>query len=451
MTAYRAGAFAAALLVVLLASCGGGGGDGAAASSTPTVTTSSLTPPAPPAVVADAAREARPGLNGVRASLAFTADWDAGLCTTLTIFNRHPSAALTAWQATIDLGTWTLQSTSGGRAAASTGIVTFKSEALGSAIAAGGTGQARLCMQASPTATVATRRPVLVSIASDLPPVSADPYESGLWRIAATESRLTTGWSGNGRFLAAGYSGHPDQQWRLKAQGTRTYQLVLESRGQCMSNTGAAVSLVNCGDANTQWTLETLRARTDERPALHRLHRGEQGCLRLEDPTAAAIGACGTEANLYVEPVGYGERAHEAEFELRGLLLIKPSTDVAVPRMIGTIPADTIAAIQIAYRDHLAVWFDRLTDGRIRWVGDSVVASPMTAATTEGEGRLPAAATMPDDVSRFLPLGRYDTAAVFFTAGVDERGAAVNGGWGWGPGISAASNYTMWVLSLIHI
>jgi hypothetical protein len=212
-----------------------------------------------------------------------------------------------------------------------------------------------------------------------------------------------------------------------------------------MSSVGVAVSLQGCSDTGTVWTLETVLTRTEARAGRYRLHRDAGTCLRLSDPTAAMVGACDIDSDLYLEPVGYGERSQPEEFELRGLLLLKPSTDVAAPRMIGTIPEATLVAVEQAYRHHLAVWFERITDGRLRWVGEAVRASPMTAVVGDGGNWLPAAATMPADVRNFLPLGRYDTAAVFFTAGKDATGADVPGGWGWGPGISPESNYTMWV------
>lgn len=232
----------AALLALaggVLAGCGGGGGGTEMLPGTPPVTVNPLQPPAAPAVVADGARAAMAGPNGVRAALSFTADWDALNCVTLTVFNRHASAALQAWTAAVDFGAWELQSAAGGLAAGATGIVNFRAEALAPSIAAGASGQARFCMK--PRATP-SRRPVLISIGGDLPAPSADPYETGLWRIVSASTRLTMGWQiSDGRFKTAAYSGHPDQQFRLKARATQGYDLMLESRGQCLASAGQAM------------------------------------------------------------------------------------------------------------------------------------------------------------------------------------------------------------------
>ncbi|MFG6468748.1 hypothetical protein [Roseateles sp. BYS87W] len=439
----------AACIVALcaLSACGGGGSSSAIAPTpapAPTPSVSPLQPPAPPAVEPDDARGAMPGLNGVRARISIPAGWDASVCLNLDVFNRHPSAPLQRWEAVVDLGVWTLRSTPGARAEGTTGFITVRSDALAPAVAAGTQTQAQLCLQPRSTWD---RTPTLVSVGSDLPAASADPLEAGLWRLVSASSRLTASWQASGRFAMRPYSGHPDQQWRLRAQANGSYRFALASRDQCLGAASPAVPLVACNAAAPGWTLETLRARSDAAPGRFRLHRsdGDSECLRLNESEAATLGACDAQSDLYLEPVGYGERVAPVEFELRGRLLIKPSTDVASPRMIGRIPADTQAAVQLAYRDHLPVWFQRATDGRVRWVGDSVIASPMTSAVVEGGNALPSAATMPADVAAFLPLGRYDTAAVFYISGVDAAGAPVAGGWGWGPGASAASNGTLWV------
>lgn len=380
------------------------------------------------------------GVNGIRAQLTANSSWESSHCANVVITNTHPTATTHSWQAVIDLGLAQLSQSSGGTFTGNTGFVTIASTSSNGQIAPNASVQASFCA----TAPAQSREPVVVSINSDLPAISANEYEIGLWRIASRATRHTMGWTGSG-FVGGSFTGHPNQQWRLKNRGGNTYSLTLESQGLCLSNVGSNASITPCANTNTTWTLDTLRVRSEDRPALYRLRNQTQTCLRQNGTTVPDIGACDVNANLYIEPVGYGERAYPVEYDLRALLMVKPSTNVANPRMIGTIPTDTIAAAQVAYKDHLAVWFNRMTDGRIKWMGESVVASPMTAATTEGGNRLPAAFTMQNDVQKYLPTGKYDTAAVFYTSGVDEFGNSVPGGWGWGPGISPESNYTMWV------
>jgi hypothetical protein len=78
--------------------------------------------------------------------------------------------------------------------------------------------------------------------------------------------------------------------------------------------------------------------------------------------------------------------------------------------------------------------------GRVVWKAETVISPDPLSSLTEGGGNyLPAATNMLTDVARYIPRGKYDTVAVFFNAG------NVSGGWGWGPGMSVESNYSLWV------
>jgi len=141
---------------------------------------------------------------------------------------------------------------------------------------------------------------------------------------------------------------------------------------------------------------------------------------------------------MYIEAVGYGERSQPAEYEVRSLLIVKPVTDIA-GTTYATIPQDIVEAAQTSYVEHVAKWFQRMTDGRVVWAAEAVVSpSPLTSLTESGGNWLPAAENLQADVASFVPRGKYDTVTVFFNAG------SLPGGWGWGPGSSPASNYTLW-------
>lgn len=393
------------------------------------------------ALIADVNGPELPGLNGLRGQILADASWESSHCARVRVSNHHPFSSTTTWKVVLDLGLAQLTQSSGAHIAGTTGFVTLTPLSGSEHIQpVSGWHETSFCASAAPGA----RPPVLVSVESDLGAPTNDEFETGLWRVVSRSSRHTMNWQSGGGFNGAPFTGHPSQQWRLDKRDDGRYSLALESQEQCLHSAGATLGLGSCGTAPSLWTLETLRVRTEDRPAHYRL-RQNAVCLRQNGTSAPAMGACDSGALLYIEPVGYGERKRPVEYELRSLLLIKPSTDVQNPRMIATIPADIINAAKVAFGDHLAVWFSRMTDGRIKWVGENVIASPMTAATTEGGNRLPAAFTMQNDVQNFLPTGKYDSAAVFYASGVDGSGNPVPGGWGWGPGISPESNHTMWV------
>ena len=422
------------LAATLLNACENGSNNGAPADT-------SAAKKSAAALIADVNGPELAGQHGLRAQILADASWETSHCARVRISNGHPFSSTSTWQVVLDLGLARLTQISGAQVAGVSGFVTLSPlSGSGHIQPVSGWHEATFCA----SAPVGARPPVLVSVESDLQAPTSDDFETGLWRVVSRSSRHTMNWRTGGGFNGTAFTGHPSQQWRLAKREDGRYTLALESQKQCLQSAIATLVLGTCGTAPSLWTLDTLRVRSDDRPALYRL-RQNSVCLRQNGTTAPVMGACDSGALLYVEPVGYGERKRTVEYELRSLLLIKPSTDVQNPRMIATIPADTINAARAAFDNHLGVWFSRLTDGRIKWVGESVIASPMTAVTTEGGNRLPAAFTMQNDVQRYLPVGKYDSAAVFYASGVDGSGNPVPGGWGWGPGISAESNYTMWV------
>lgn len=263
----------------------------------------------------------------------------------------------------------------------------------------------------------------------------------GLWRVASRADRTTlTRGDTDGVLRGSVYTGHPRQQWRFVSRGTGRYDLKLEGNGQCLRAAGSALQLGTCNDANVYWTLDTLRVRSEERPAVYRLRSPANTCLLPAGSGAAQVGACAAASDVYIEPVGYSERSRPVELELRALMIVKATTAIASPPSSATIPADRIAAARTSYTSHVATWLTRLTDGRVRWVADSVISpDAFSQYAIDGGAYLPSAASQAPDVQRYLtPRGKYDAATVFFTGG------QLDGGWGWGPGAEPASNYVLW-------
>lgn len=273
---------------------------------------------------------------------------------------------------------------------------------------------------------------------------SANPTEeltTGLWRLVDRSNRLTlthnpfTGW-----LTEANYSGHIKQQWRIKDLGNARYEFKLEGNGQCLIPTiNNGVTLGACGDSTAYWTLDTLRLRSENRPAIYRLRAPSNNCLEFNLITGPKLSPCETNARWYLEPVGYDERSKPVEYEVRALLIVKPTTNV-IGVTQASIPTDIIDAAKTSYEQDVAIWFKRMTDGRVAWKAETVISTdPLSSLTEAGGNYLPAAVNMLTDVARYIPRGKYDTAAVFFNAG------NVSGGWGWGPGMSVESNYSLWV------
>lgn len=267
-----------------------------------------------------------------------------------------------------------------------------------------------------------------------------DPLEVGLYRIVSRADRLTlTRADEDGVLRGAQYTGRSQQQWRLVGRGSSRYELKLESTSQCLSAVGSTTVLGACGNASVYFTLDTLRPRSEAQPALYRLRSPQNTCLVPGAANAWTVGACGDSANLYVEPVGYDERTGPVEFDLKALMIVKATTNIASPPSFATIASDRIAAAQSSYINSVATWIRRLTDGRVSWSAESVVSpDPFSSYAFDGNAYLPSAPTQQSDVQRYLPRGKYDVATVFFTGG------QLNGGWGWGPGRSQASNQTLW-------
>ena len=271
----------------------------------------------------------------------------------------------------------------------------------------------------------------------------ANEFETGLWRLAARTNRLTlTRSSTTGLLTAAMYTGNVKQQFRLHRVSEAHYEFALESTKECLLASGSAVVLGACGDTARAFTVESLRVRTEAQPALYRLHAPSGACMNPNGSDAPTLGDCTDSANWYLEPVGFGERSKPVEYELHGLLIVKPVTDVASPSSHSTIPQDIIDAGQLAFKNEVAKRFQRMTDGRVQWVGDSVVSpDPLTALTPASASLwLPFAEDVPSDVARYLPRGKYDAATVFFLS----RGQGAEGAWVTAPGVSSASNYTLW-------
>ncbi|AUX29028.1 MULTISPECIES: hypothetical protein [Sorangium] len=268
-----------------------------------------------------------------------------------------------------------------------------------------------------------------------------DEFEIGLWRLMSRADRGTLSRNAiTGQLVGADYSGDDHQHWRLVGVGASKYQFFHEETGQCLVASSGTTVLGGCSGSAAEWTVETLRARTVERPALYRLRSNGNSCAIPNGGAQPTLGTCNDSARWYLEPVGFGERLASVEFDFHGLLLVKPYTDVPGVTQ-GSLSTSVVDAVQFAFEDRVAYWMDLITDGRVAWHGSSVVSNdPITSLSGSGnDNYLPAAIHLQQDVQSFVPRGQYDTVQVFFTPGNSKPG-----GWGWGPGSSYESNYTMW-------
>lgn len=313
----------------------------------------------------------------------------------------------------------------------------------------------------------------------------AEAFNIGLWRLVSRMDRTTLSKS----LFGTDYVSQPHQHWRLINRGSNTYDLQLEATQTCLARIDriaaiAAAGLADCNTANSSWVLEMLRKRSVDRPAIYRLKSPQNTCLiPPTNPFAkATIGSCTTtNTRWYLEAVGYGERPAPSQYEVKGLLIVKPITGVVDPahglQAQGTVAQSIVEASQISFKTGVKSWLERITDGRVTWVASSVVANepirsfsydtysntwwqnPVTrqnmvwnftaerfeaapsdfnSVNYQWTNFLPAAVNLPNDVQRFVPRGAYDTVQVLFTGGT------VPGGWGWGPGRSPQSNYALW-------
>ncbi|WP_437730186.1 hypothetical protein [Sorangium sp. So ce1335] len=275
-------------------------------------------------------------------------------------------------------------------------------------------------------------------------PTSAgdDELEIGLWRLMSRADRGTlTRDAITGQLVGADYTGDDHQHWRLIGVGASKYQFFHEDTGQCLVASSGSAVLGSCSGSAAEWTVDTLRARTVERPALYHLRSNVNTCAIPSGSSQPTLGTCNDSARWYLEPVGFGERIASVEFDFHGLLLVKPNTNVPGVTQ-GSLPTSVVDAVQFAFEDQVAYWLDLITDGRVAWYGSSVVSNdPITSLSTsvDDPNHLPAAIHLQPDVQSFVPRGEYDTVQVFFTPGDSQPG-----GWGWGPGSSRESNYTMW-------
>ncbi|HTN87475.1 MAG TPA: hypothetical protein VL242_27500 [Sorangium sp.] len=272
------------------------------------------------------------------------------------------------------------------------------------------------------------------------PNLAGDDFEIGLWRLMSRADRSTLSRDFiNGQLVGNDYSGDDHQHWRLNSVGTDRYQFIHEETGQCLTASSSTAVLGSCSGSAAEWTVDTLRARTEDRPALYHLRSSGNNCAIPNGSAQPTLGTCNDDARWYLEPVGFGERFESTQFDFYGLLLVKPQTNVPGVTQ-GSLPSSVVDAAQVAFEDRLAYWMDLITDGRVAWHGSSVVSNdPITSLSIEGGNYLPAAIHLQQDVQNFVPRGEYDTVQVFFTPGDSKPG-----GGGWGPGSSYASNYTLW-------
>jgi len=264
----------------------------------------------------------------------------------------------------------------------------------------------------------------------------------GLWRIASRTDRLTLTYNTNTALpVGAKFSGSARQAWRAKKISGDNYEFQLEHTNQCLTVLSSQIALSSCGGNSGYWTLEQLRLRTEDRPAIYRLRTSQNTCLQSNNDSIPTIGDCNNDtARWYIEPIGYDERTKKSPlYEVRALLIVKATTNVAGLTQ-GSIAPDIITAARTSFEKDLALWFNRMTDGLVVWKAESVVSpDPLTSLIGDGGPIwLPRAESVPEDVNRYLVRGKYDLAVLFFTGGT------VSGGWGWSRGSTKESNYALW-------
>lgn len=276
------------------------------------------------------------------------------------------------------------------------------------------------------------------------PPAQAqgEQFGVGSWRIVSRADRRTIGEVSAGVLGGANYAGNKNQHWHMEDLGNSRYRFRHDKTGKCLGFSSGVANLASCGTTATNWRLETIRTRSESRPAVFRLisSQGTSACLVPNGTAKPIIGTCDDKARLYIEPVGWGERPTAAvQHEMNALLLVKPETNV--PGLSsGVLSSSLTDAVQQSFKVDVPAWLKRITDGRVVMKPTTrVSSSAITSLYLEGGNYLPRPQNVPDNINTIAPRGTYDTVQVFFTPG-----ESVPGGGGWGPGSSHRSNYAFW-------
>ena len=107
------------------------------------------------------------GPNGINADIVTDSSWGQGYCVRVVLTNQHPTASTGTWSVALNLGQSTTFSTWDGVFSGNTGAISVGPQA-NAVIAPGGSTQFGFCASRPNTSVV----PVLVSVASDLPPAN---------------------------------------------------------------------------------------------------------------------------------------------------------------------------------------------------------------------------------------------------------------------------------------
>lgn len=262
--------------------------------------------------------------------------------------------------------------------------------------------------------------------------------DDALWRIVSRGSFKTLSLNG-GSFLYSDYFANANQHWRFLPQSGGGYYVRNELNQQCLNS---AASWVVCGNPDSKWFFEVIREKTENHPAIYFLKNNQGSCLSQSLLSGSIlVGDCNKLARWYVEPVGFNERNFPQEYEIKSLLIVKPTTNIENVSM-GSLSASLIDVVRHSYEVNMPAYFLSMTDGRVKFEGNTIVShEPIRSLSIHGgcpNWHIPMAQNIPNDVQRYVKQGDYDEVQVFFNSG------SLNGGGGCGPGRTVSSNYAMW-------
>lgn len=205
--------------------------------------------------------------------------------------------------------------------------------------------------------------------------------EVGDWRLASRNDRKTLGTatSSSSTLTRSSFSGEDRQHWRFTpTSSANQYYIAHQGSGDCLRSTGSLTTLGAC-DAQAVWEINTLRQRTEDRPAIYHIQStSHQTCLSSIGSGTPVLAACDNNTRWYIEPVGWGDPARQQarEYIVNGLLLVKPETDSNSPATSGTLSSANVSAVKYAFENNVNLWWERITDGRVSFAPSAVESAP---------------------------------------------------------------------------
>lgn len=103
--------------------------------------------------------------GGLDATLVTQSIWNDGYCGEVVLTNHHPTAAVSAWQVSVDIASMTIQNNWSANAIGSTGAVSFTPKDWNTTIAPGGTTRFGFCARSASNAVL----PTVMSVTDNLP------------------------------------------------------------------------------------------------------------------------------------------------------------------------------------------------------------------------------------------------------------------------------------------